>query len=143
MHIRRSGTAAAIALLVAGCHLARYATPSDLQRLDGWSPEHADLAVIDTQGERFILHPEDRLYLQLSGNTFVGGRFTSISIRDQLFIGQRADGPPIVVPLEIVDFGKVTYYGRNKTTAGTVVAAVLGGIVTILFLAFVATYHSG
>ena len=106
-----------------GCITTSEVRPGDLPRLDGYQandPARATRAVQTLDGGEATLRPGSTLALD-GPDGRVGGRFTSIAVRDGVFRGQTVDGRTVMAPLDRVRAADIS---RHDGTGTVIVVAV-------------------
>jgi len=101
--------AAVQAASLVGCATTDFISPGQVARLDGYDTQVAPAAVkpVETlDGHRMWFNGETSLTLD-SANQKTGGRFASIRVKDDVFVGKTTDGREVQVPLSAVRSAKV------------------------------------
>jgi len=100
--------AAVQAASLVGCATTDFISPGQVARLDGYDTQVAPAAVkpVETlDGHRMWFNGETSLTLD-SANQKTGGRFASIRVKDDVFVGKTTDGREVQVPLSAVRSAK-------------------------------------
>jgi hypothetical protein len=119
------------AAALAGCGTTtEFIAPAQLARLDGFDTHEAarsQIAVENLEGHPMQFTRDSRLILDV-GSQQGGWRFTSIRVRDNLFVGRTEAGWEVEVPLSALRTAKVEQPASAKTAliaGGTIVGLLL------------------
>jgi hypothetical protein len=110
------------ALGVSGCITTQQLPPAELPRLDGY-PAMAPVPIQTLQGEKTAMTASSRLSLDLPDGR-VGGKFSSIAVRDGVFRGQTTDGRIVTAPVARIRSAQLS----RQNVPGTIVVVVFASL---------------
>jgi len=120
--------AAVQAVGLVGCATTDFISPGQVARLDGYDTQVAAIKPVETlDGHRMWFNGETSLTLD-AANQQTGGRFASIRVKDDVFVGKTTDGREIQVPLAEIRAAKVEQPSSNLTLV------VVGGVLATFLL---------
>lgn len=134
---------------LAGCTTTYVIRPTDLAKLDGFGslPPEADKPptappdrLVDLDGAPVAFTAQADLQLGLDSWSVVGGRFSSIQVRDDVFVGQMPNGLLVRVPISEIRSAEVSVPSPDNNVAllmgiggGAVGAAVVAILLASMF----------